>query len=143
MRATWRAIGFSVVMLASSAWPCMAQSTPAAAPAAGGAATRPVVSAADMERFLVKADITATIRVSKGVTKARQVRMTDGTFTHDAQVQDVDISLPISRSIRSTRRSTSRIPIATTSPRIGCRCCSASTMCRCPSSAPFRASRQR
>jgi hypothetical protein len=82
-------------MSASIAWPCTAQSTSAAAPPAGGVATRPVLSAEAMERFLLKADITATIKVSKGVTKARQVRMTDGTLTHDAQVQDVDISLPI------------------------------------------------
>ena len=94
MRA-WRAIGFAVVMSASIAWPCKAQSTSAAAPPAGGVTTRPVLSAEAMERFLLKGDITATIKVSKGVTKARQVRMTDGTLTHDAQVQDVDISLPI------------------------------------------------
>jgi len=43
-----------------------------------------------MERFLLNANITATIKVSKGVTKARQVRMSDGRLTHDAQVQDVD-----------------------------------------------------
>jgi hypothetical protein len=48
-----------------------------------------------MEKFLLHADIKATIKVSKGVTKARQVRMSDGLVTHDAQVQDVDISLPI------------------------------------------------
>jgi hypothetical protein len=54
-----------------------------------------VLTSAEMERFLLNADIKATIKISKGVTKARQVRMFDGQLTHDAQVQDVDISLPI------------------------------------------------
>jgi hypothetical protein len=85
-----RVIGLVVAIWASAAWPCSAQST-AAAP---GAAP-PILTAAEMERFLLKADIKATIKVSKGVTKARQVRMSDGTLTHDAQVQDVDISMPI------------------------------------------------
>jgi hypothetical protein len=88
MRATWRAIGFAVVMCASTTWPCSAQGTTTAA-------ARPAFTAAEMENFLLHADITATIKVSKGVTKARQVRMSDGRVTHDAQVQDVDISLPI------------------------------------------------
>jgi len=88
MRATWRAIGFAVVMCASTTWPCSAQGTTTAA-------ARPAFTAAEMENFLLHADVTATIKVSKGVTKARQVRMSDGRVTHDAQVQDVDISLPI------------------------------------------------
>jgi len=85
-----RVIGLVVAMWASAAWPCSAQSTVAAPGAAP-----PILTAAEMERFLLKADIKATIKVSKGVTKARQVRMSDGTLTHDAQVQDVDISMPI------------------------------------------------
>ncbi len=90
MRATWRAIGLAVVTVTFATWPCAAQDT-----AAATAPPRRVLTAEEMERFLLKAEIGATIKVSKGVTKARQVRMSDGTFTHDAQVQDVDISMPI------------------------------------------------
>jgi hypothetical protein len=71
------------VLVAASAWPSVAQE--AASPVA-----HPTLSPEEMERFLSKGEILATIRVSKGVTKARQVRMSDGRLTHDAQVQDVD-----------------------------------------------------
>jgi hypothetical protein len=55
---------------------------------------QPALSPEAMERFLREANVVATIRVSKGATKARQVRLTDGRLTHDAQIQDVDIALP-------------------------------------------------
>src|SRR4030095_1226971 len=89
MRATLRRIGLAAVMCAAIARACLAQGT--AAPAA----PPPVLTSAEMERFLLNADIKARIKISKGVTKARQVRMSDGQLTHEAQVQDVDISLPI------------------------------------------------
>ena len=93
MRATMRAIGLAALMGAAIAWPC-----PSTVLGAQGTATavaaRPVLTDAEKERFLLNADIKATIKVSKGVTKARQVRMSDGQLTHDAQVQDVDISMP-------------------------------------------------
>ena len=89
MRANIRAIGLAAVICGAVAWPCLAQDT-AAAPATA----RPVLTDAEMERFLLNADIKATIKVSKGVTKARQVRMSDGQLTHDAQVQDIDESKP-------------------------------------------------
>ncbi|HEY7185510.1 MAG TPA: hypothetical protein VH436_03125 [Vicinamibacterales bacterium] len=90
-----RAIGLAAVICGAIAAPCLGQGTAAAtASAAAPAAVRPVLTAAEMERFLLNADIKATIKVSKGVTKARQVRMSDGQLTHDAQVQDVDISMP-------------------------------------------------
>jgi hypothetical protein len=90
-----RAIGLAAVICGAIAAPCLGQGTAAAtASAAAPVAVRPVLTAAEMERFLLNADIKATIKVSKGVTKARQVRMSDGQLTHDAQVQDVDISMP-------------------------------------------------
>ena len=89
MNATMRAIGLVAVMCGALAAPCLGQGS-AAAPVT----VRPVLTDAEMERFLLNADIKATIKVSKGVTKARQVRMSDGQLTHDAQVQDVDISMP-------------------------------------------------
>jgi len=94
MSATIRAIGLMAVMCGAIVAPCLGQGTAAAAGTAAGA-VRPVLTDAEMERFLLNADIKATIKVSKGVTKARQVRMSDGQLTHDAQVQDVDISMPI------------------------------------------------
>ena len=45
-----------------------------------------------MEDFLLRAPIVATKRTLKGVTGARQVTLSDGRLTHDAQVQDVDIA---------------------------------------------------
>jgi len=113
MRTAFRAIGLAVTISASAAWPCFAslgdardapsevegaQATkpPVPGEVEGARATTPaVLSAEKMERFLLNAKITATIKVSKGVTNARQVRMSDGQLTHDAQVQDVDIAMPI------------------------------------------------
>jgi hypothetical protein len=95
MKATIRAVGLAAVMCGVIAAPCLAQGTAVAAGTAAAPSTvRPVLTDAEMERFLLNADIKATIKVSKGVTKARQVRMSDGQLTHDAQVQDVDISMP-------------------------------------------------
>lgn len=88
MRASGRAIGIVVVTLLMAAWPCAAQGT---APASSAA---PALTPEEMERFLREAKIVATIKVSKGVTNARQVRLSDDHFTHDAQIQDVDIARP-------------------------------------------------
>lgn len=52
----------------------------------------PALSPEEMEQFLLSATIGKTKSVSKGVTKARRVVMSDGRMTHDAQIQDVDIS---------------------------------------------------
>lgn len=49
----------------------------------------PTLSLEEMEQFLLNATIGKTKKISKGVTKARQVSMSDGRITHDAQVQDV------------------------------------------------------
>ena len=49
----------------------------------------------EMERFLLSAPIVADKGLLKGVTKARRVTLSDGRTTHDAQVQDVNIALPI------------------------------------------------
>ena len=48
-----------------------------------------------MEQFLLNAKIVKKGKMSKGVTKAQQVTLSDGRITHDAQVQDVDIYKPI------------------------------------------------
>jgi hypothetical protein len=63
--------------------PCLAQTATIT--------TRPVLTAPEMEAFLLHARIIDTVRTLKGVTGARQVTLSDGRITHDAQVQDVDI----------------------------------------------------
>jgi hypothetical protein len=83
MQALRRAMVIAGVLFTVGAWPCIAQE-------GSSDASRPTLSPEEMERFLTKGEILATIKVSKGVTKARQVRMSDGLLTHDAQVQDVD-----------------------------------------------------
>jgi hypothetical protein len=64
--------------------PCLAQNA--------AVTTRPVLTPAEMEDFLLPAPIVATKRTLKGVTGARVVELSDGRLTHDAQVQDVDIA---------------------------------------------------
>ena len=67
--------------------PCLAQSAPTSA--------APVFTPQEKEDFLLHARIVETKRTLKGVTNAKLVSMSDGRVTHDAQVQNVDISLPI------------------------------------------------
>jgi len=55
----------------------------------------PALTPAEMEKFLQTAEIVKTRTSRKGVTDAKQVTLSDGNLTHDAQVQDVDIALPI------------------------------------------------
>jgi hypothetical protein len=57
--------------------------------------TQVVLTPQEMEAFLLKGRIVATKGVSKGVTSTRRVTLSDGRTTHDAQVQDVDITKAI------------------------------------------------
>jgi hypothetical protein len=68
--------------------PCFGQE--AAAPSA-----QPLLAGEEMERFLLHANIVATKSTKKGVTLAKRVTLSDGRVTHDAQLQDVDIALPL------------------------------------------------
>jgi hypothetical protein len=70
--------------------PCLAQ-TAAEAPASAP----PALTPEEMDHFLRQADIVATKSTKKGVTNARRVTLFDGKVRHDAQVQDVNIELPI------------------------------------------------
>ena len=83
----------AVPALLVMAWvvaPCAAQDAAPRAPS-----TQAVLSLQETEDFLLHARIVATKGVSKGVTNTRRVTLSDGRTTHDAQVQDVDISKPI------------------------------------------------
>jgi hypothetical protein len=80
---------FVLVLVATvfTVQPCLAQSAPAS--------PSPLLTSGEMERFLLEAEIVATRRSKKGVTDARQVTLFDGRLRHDAQLQDVDIALPM------------------------------------------------
>ena len=88
MTVTRRSFAFALVLTLAGLRPCLAQDT--AAPAAP-----PQLAAEEMQSFLRHANITATKSTKKGVTSAKRVTLSDGRVTHDAQLQDVDIALPI------------------------------------------------
>ena len=78
-----RAVVLALLLGVCSVSPSLAQNA--------ATATQPFLNAQEMEDFLLHAKIVATKRTLKGVTGARQVTLSDGRITHDAQVQDVDI----------------------------------------------------
>jgi len=63
------------------------QPAPAPAPAP---ATAPKLTDAQMEQFLLHAKVIKTHSASKGVTASLRATLSDGTLTHDAQIQAID-----------------------------------------------------
>ena len=57
-----------------------------------GVSPKPALSPQAMEAFLLKARIIKDRQAPVGVTGSRLVTLTDGTLTHDAHVQTVDVS---------------------------------------------------
>lgn len=88
MTSTRHSVLLAVLVSAVSMRPCLAQGTDAS-PAS------PALAPHEMERFLLEADIVASRVMNKGVTKAKRVTLSDGRVRHDAQVQDVDIAVPL------------------------------------------------
>ena len=88
MRVARRSIVLALVATVVTMQPCLAQGTAASV-------TQPQLTPQEMEAFLLQADIVATKTTKKGVTGARRVTLFDGRIRHDAQLQDVDIALPI------------------------------------------------
>jgi hypothetical protein len=88
MAVTRRSFALALVLTIAGLRPCLGQDT--AAPAAP-----PQLAAGDMESLLQSTKIMATKSTKKGVTAAKRVTLSDGRVTHDAQIQDVDIALPI------------------------------------------------
>jgi hypothetical protein len=88
MIATGRSLAIAVVVSIVGTGPCLAQGT-------DPSLTLPTLTPHEMERFLLQADIVATRSSKKGVTQARRVTLSDGRVRHDAQIQDVNIALPI------------------------------------------------
>jgi hypothetical protein len=77
----------AVLLLVAAPWPSVAQTQMATAPVA-------TLGPAEMERFLLEGRVVKKRESSKGVTDAYRVTLSDGLLTHDAQVQNVDISKP-------------------------------------------------
>jgi hypothetical protein len=71
-------------------------------PVPGTSSATPVFTRAQQEAFLRDARIVRSRRAPGGVTGSRQVTLTEGVLTHDAHVQDVDISKREFRGRRGT-----------------------------------------
>lgn len=67
-----------------------APAQPAAVPSASPSTPRPMLTDAEMERFLKEAKVIKTKGTKKGVTNSLQATMSDGTLTHDAHIQTID-----------------------------------------------------
>jgi len=61
----------------------------------GAAVARLALTPAQMEDFLLHAQIGKTKGTPKGVTDARRATLSDGRITHDAEIQAVDIHLSV------------------------------------------------
>jgi hypothetical protein len=88
MAVTRRSVALSLVVILAGLRPCLGQDTLAST-------AQSQMAAEEMEHFLQHASIVATRSTKRGVTSARRVTLSDGRVTHDAQLQDVDIALPI------------------------------------------------
>ncbi|MGB2713316.1 MAG: hypothetical protein WBC51_03995 [Vicinamibacterales bacterium] len=60
------------------------------------------LSDAEIEAFLLKADVVKTKSTSKGITGSLQATLSDGTITHDAHIQNIDESKREFQSMRGT-----------------------------------------
>ena len=57
------------------------------------ATVTPVLSDAQIEEFLLKAEIGDSKEISQGINNTRRASLSHGGITHDAQIQDVDVSM--------------------------------------------------
>ena len=88
MTVTRRSIALAVTV-------CLVAIPPALAQTGGEALVKTPLSIEEMERFLTNAEIVASKSSKKGVTNAKQITLFDGRLRHDAQLQDVDIAMPL------------------------------------------------
>ena len=87
-RATrWDGLGLALLLGLFILRPIVEPSTRAQSPAQPGS---PALSDAEIERFLQEARIVRTRGAGKGVTGSIRATLTDGTISHDAQIQIVD-----------------------------------------------------
>ena len=76
-----RSLVFSVVLLAGTGLLTAQEAT---------GVKQAALSLDEMEAFLLKAPVTHSRSAGKGVTGSTRVTLSDGRFTHDAQVQSID-----------------------------------------------------
>jgi hypothetical protein len=84
MNSTHRTPVLLLLVLACAVMPAAAQA-PAAAPPAS-------FTQEEMANFLLKAEIGRVRPAGSGVTDSKRATLSDGTFTHDAHIQAVDIA---------------------------------------------------
>jgi hypothetical protein len=80
-----RTLLFGTLLVVAVAAPPAAQT-----PVPATAAAAPALSDSQIEQFLTEGKIERVHNISKGVTNSRRATLSDGTLTHDAQIQDVD-----------------------------------------------------
>ena len=85
LRSRGRLLAFVAFTVAAAWYPAIVAQEPASKPAAHQA-----LSDAEIERFLKTARVVRTRSASKGVTNSIRATLTDGTITHDAQIQTID-----------------------------------------------------
>lgn len=78
------------LLTSALASPGLAQAPAPAPPAVSTAPDTTAPSDTQVEQFLKEAKVVRTRGAGKGVTGSRRATLTDGTLTHDAQIQDVD-----------------------------------------------------
>jgi hypothetical protein len=81
------------VMLIGLVWVALSMAAPAAAPPPRPQEAAPAAAAltdAQIERFLKEAKVVQTKGIGKGVTGSVRATLSDGTLTHDAQIQQID-----------------------------------------------------
>lgn len=102
LRAVTRSVAVLVLGSCSAAGSLEGRVPPPQAAAAASPAAPPAEHArltdAEMERFLEKARVIKTKGTSKGVTDSLHATLSDGTLTHDAHIQTVDVSMREFRS---------------------------------------------
>jgi hypothetical protein len=91
--SVWLGIGFFVAVAATD----LRAQTPAPQPT-----TTATLSDAEIEAFLLKADIVKTKSTAKGITGSLQATLSDGRLTHDVHIQSIDESKREFQSMRGT-----------------------------------------
>lgn len=79
--------------------PPISAQAPAQAP---GRVTADTLTDAQMEAFLLKAEVQKSRTTSKGITGSLHATLSDGTITHDAHIQNIDESKREFQSLKGT-----------------------------------------
>jgi hypothetical protein len=90
---TFASVAFAATLLAQAP-PPVPQAVPQLSPAS--------LSDAQIEEFLLKANVVKTRTAKKGITGSLRATLSDGTLTHDAQIQTIDERKPQFVSAKGT-----------------------------------------